>query len=749
MPDKPHIAILGGGVGAVTAACYLSEGNWRDRFESITLYQQGWRLGGKGASGRGVNSNRIEEHGLHIWFGFYENAFRMLHECHQELDEREQSGDPRWSTGGLRSVEQSFRRCSTVALTDHDGCDWKIWTADFPEDDDQPWLPRQTTWTVAAYVARTLDLAAAVAASLFGHERAARRGKGPYPPDAEISFVDAEREAQAALGAAPGVRSLQAAAELTAAAARPASIALLPALDVVLEIVDRVLDAARLRLDQLVRHDDLVRRSWYLLDLLLANVRGVVRDGVVEADDFDIVDDWDYRDWLRHHGAMRESVDCAFVRAVVYDLAFAYEDGDIARPRCGAGTALRGLARTFFGYRGALMYKMNAGMGDVVFAPLYELLVKRKVDVKFFRRVEKLHVSQGMVTGIDIDVQAVTRPGARPEDYVPELPRPVAGAAGAAAAGGGYRTWPSRPPGAVLPPRPAVVSGGAPPPDDSDVFESYWWSRQKSTSRHLHRSVRPSAAPPGPAADNAFDLVVFGLSIGSVPYVAGDLVAGSPRWSAAVTKVKTVATQALQLWLEVEPEQLGPDWTRDALAGGFVEPFDTWADMQPLVDEEGPSGAKSIAYFCNVMADPDPPLGRGDQAWVARHRQLVRKNAERFVARDLAVLWPGFLAPGGPRWEWLVDPDGRADEHRLDAQFWRANVEPSERYVLSVPGSSRYRIPPDDTGIQNLYAVGDWTACKLNAGCVEAAVMSGIRAANAINRAHGGPAVDVIGWDEP
>ena len=44
----------------------------------------GWRLGGKGASGRGP-SGRIEEHGLHIWMGFYENAFRLMRECYAEL----------------------------------------------------------------------------------------------------------------------------------------------------------------------------------------------------------------------------------------------------------------------------------------------------------------------------------------------------------------------------------------------------------------------------------------------------------------------------------------------------------------------------------------------------------------------------------------------------------------------------------------------------------------------------------------
>ena len=72
-------------MAGLTAAWRLSEPGWRDELESITVYQRGWRLGGKGASSRGPNG-RIEEHGLHLWLGYYENAFRLLRECYAELD---------------------------------------------------------------------------------------------------------------------------------------------------------------------------------------------------------------------------------------------------------------------------------------------------------------------------------------------------------------------------------------------------------------------------------------------------------------------------------------------------------------------------------------------------------------------------------------------------------------------------------------------------------------------------------------
>ena len=107
-------------MAGLSAAWRLSEPGWRDRFDSITVYQRGWRLGGKGASSRGPNG-RIEEHGLHIWLGSYENAFGMLRECYAELDRattRSRRADPdvgpgadsrrtiwAWPTGSARLAD--------------------------------------------------------------------------------------------------------------------------------------------------------------------------------------------------------------------------------------------------------------------------------------------------------------------------------------------------------------------------------------------------------------------------------------------------------------------------------------------------------------------------------------------------------------------------------------------------------------------------------------------------------------------
>ena len=91
-PRRPRVIILGGGMGALTAAFHLTaDPSWKQRYDSIELYQPGWRLGGKCASSRNpARGWRNEEHGLHMWFGFYENAFAMMRACYAERQADEQ-----------------------------------------------------------------------------------------------------------------------------------------------------------------------------------------------------------------------------------------------------------------------------------------------------------------------------------------------------------------------------------------------------------------------------------------------------------------------------------------------------------------------------------------------------------------------------------------------------------------------------------------------------------------------------------
>ncbi|MGL3213547.1 NAD(P)-binding protein [Bradyrhizobium sp. BR 1433] len=82
--SQRRIIIVGGGMAGLSAAYQLSLTSELRKQYHVTVYQLGWRLGGKCASGRDAQGRNIE-HGLHIWFGHYLNAFQMLAEVYRDL----------------------------------------------------------------------------------------------------------------------------------------------------------------------------------------------------------------------------------------------------------------------------------------------------------------------------------------------------------------------------------------------------------------------------------------------------------------------------------------------------------------------------------------------------------------------------------------------------------------------------------------------------------------------------------------
>ena len=722
----PRVAILGGGVAGMTAAMELSRPGWREKYESITVYQYGWRLGGKGASGRGAHG-RIEEHGLHIWLGFYENAFRLMRECYAELGR-----DP---SSPIASVEQAFERASLFIVQEPRGDAWLPWMAEFSETDDMPgsadaaeppslWQLMMRGLRLALDYNRATrttasDLEPAPGVSLRPLAEGATRPGVTLSPAPEAELPALAEEGRALFSK---LRLLVSdVVQLERAVAMAERLPLDPAdhgpadHEVLRQRIDRALDGLRDMRSARDDESDQARREWYLTEIVLSVIRGLLADGVLRHPDaLDSIDHYDFSEWLIRHGASEESAYCGLVTTLMYDLPFAYEDGEPRKPAIGAGTALRGAIRTVFTYTGAIAWKMRAGMGDIVFAPMYEVLKDRRgVDFKFFHRVEALHPSEegSRVASIDISVQAApldAKNGYQPLERVKVLP-----------------CWPNAPRNELL----------VKPVTAEDV-ESFW-----STAEPVERIVLRDGAD--------FDKVVLAIPVGAHPAHCQELMDKNPRWQAMVDKLGTIYTQAFQLWLKADTHELGCDWP-PATTGGYLEPFDTYADMRQLIEREAfpPGEVGAIAYFCNVMPTPRGFPSPEDRAIPKDAAGRVKANAVTFLRHAIAPLWPGgvYRYPTEFRWELLVDDDKeRKGLARFDSQFWRANVDPSERYVQSLPGTSRYRLAPDDTDFDNLVFAGDWTRCGLNSGCVEAAVISGLLAAAAVSGEP--PRQPIIGFD--
>ena len=149
----------------------------------------------------------------------------------------------------------------------------------------------------------------------------------------------------------------------------------------------------------------------------------------------------------------------------------------------------------------------------------------------------------------------------------------------------------------------------------------------------------------------------------------------------------------------------------------------------------GPSVARrrTAAYrglLLRSLDAPWPTTEDPDVTWRSAKRVLAK--AVELSRRHLGIYLPGAVTESGFAWQPARGADGRRGASALETQHVSVNIDPSDRYVLSVPGSDRYRLRPDESGYDNLVLAGDWTDSGINAGCIEAAVMSGLQAANAL-----------------
>jgi uncharacterized protein with NAD-binding domain and iron-sulfur cluster len=696
LPPK-KVAILGGGVGSMTSAYYLtSQANWQEHYE-ITVYQMGWRLGGKGASGRNAAfGQRIEEHGLHIWFGFYDNAFKMIREAYDTL--ARPAGAP------LATWQDAFKPHDYIVLTEWINQQWKIWNLEFPHI---PGTPGDGTERLSIF-----DSAEALLAWIRGWIHEAHALSETKPPvssgnwlvnlaatverNVKDLLVDARVAIDALKGAFKNLKTRQDHSELSAA-------------------LRGVKQWLMHLLDQKLENNDELRRVFICADLGITVLIGMLEDGVFEHG-FDVINDIDFQAWLIKYGAnLQFSVDSAPVRGF-YDLVFAYEAGDLTKPNIEAGTLLRAMMLIGIAYKGSIMFKMQAGMGDTIFSPMYQVLKERGVKFKFFHKVEELIPDGDGIGQIRLTEQAHVSSGNaqyQPFVYVK-----------------GLACWGNQPNyDQLLPAQAALLQA-------NNINLESSWSNWAEVYQTAFGSPLPSVTL---ERGKDFDLVVFGISKGSLTALCPQLLAKSSVMNTMNNTVQTVATQAYQVWLTKDLADLG--WTnqpngQEPVLSGYTEPFDTWAAMdQLLVREDWKAGAqnpKNVSYFCSVLpVSSYPPFS--DHTFPAKMSEVVKQGAIGQLENHMQALMPNAATSDSFHWDWLTNTSSATGKTRFDSQYWRANIDPSEQYVMSVVDSTAQRLETDGSGFANLYLTGDWIKTNINAGCVEAAVMAGMQTSRAIS----------------
>lgn len=717
--SKIRVAVLGGGISALTTAFELTNSEELRKKYDVTVYQLGWRLGGKGASGRNQKiADRIEEHGLHIWMGFYENGFRVMREAYEALGRK--------PTEPLATWEQAFHKHSYIVLEEKLDDGFHPWSFVFPTNYLEPGvggeLPTPLAYaqmlvqwiielweshpavhgggatsgihvpSLPAWIAELLHLVHAGREELSAVDH--RKGHGTF-----LSEVPPPHTHPVSELATHVLRLLHGHKQGTL----PHSPLLFRA---IAWLIEETMKLAWLFLRGNVNTDLETRQVWVGLNLAGSAAAGMLADDIFK-NGWNSIDHLDLRAWLAKHGANQVTLDSSPLRGI-YDLVFGYIGGHIKEGAFAAGTAMRGMLRMLLTYKGAIFFRMQAGMGDVVATPFYEVLKQRGVTFKFFHRVDALRLAPdgSLVSRIELTEQVRLAP--KVTDYDPLVMV------------NGLPCWPSTP-------KYELIADGKQLEDSGINLESSWapaWKDEHPVVLELGRD---------------FDQVVLGISIAALKQCAQDLIANNTDLANSVNNVQTVQTQALQLWLTETTAGLGwqrpPGVTEGPVLGAFYEPIDTWADMTDLLPRESwPDTARpsSIAYFCGPLVDANPIPPFSDHAFPARELAGYQQLARTFLDREVKGLWPNSVASDSFMWELLVDLASQAGPERLGSQYLRVNLDPTERYVLSVPGSTRFRLRANQLPYANLVLAGDWTYNGLNAGCVEAAVMSGMYASRAM-----------------
>lgn len=702
MSEPKKIAVLGGGLAAITSVFHLlQDPDWKNKYD-ITVYQMGWRIGGKGASGVNIKTGgRIEEHGLHLWMGFYENAFSMMRTIYE--------ANKRPPQAPLATFDDAFKGQPYMVFAENINGNWEDWKIPFPQIEGT--VGDGTCGDFALLVKSIID---DILNKFKDYLKSKHNQKTTSTSSRLISDLIPEFLKKDISKISETVTS-----ELDKAAHELLNIIceLLIKLKAIekefLNHVVALIDNFKKWIWDLIGNEvytnSTARHLWVSIDMFAAMYRGFVNDDMLQINDgviqidFDKVNNYDYGEWFEKNGADKKLTVGSPLIISMYDGPFAFIKGDITKPNIEAGTTLRNFLRLSFTCKENIVWRMQAGMGDTIFAPAYELMSRvYGVKFKFFSRVQNLKLSadKKSVSQIEISNQVRLKNNYNPLYLI-----------------NGLNCWPSEPLYDQINDEDAVKLQ-----TEKINLESAWtsWIDTGGITTLEH--------------GKDFDQIILGASLGSMPLMCSELIASNIAWQQMVQNVLTVQTQAYQFWLNKSPEELNVEDQK--LLSCYVEPIDTFSEMnQLLVRENWPAdlNVKYIGYLCGAFPDATVIPPYTDHLFPEKEKLRAQQNLHNYFNQNLQHIIPGAFTNNVFDWNLLVDQNNQSGEQRLNAQYIRANIDPSERYVMSVKDSTQYRIKTNETGFSNLYITGDWTRNHFNSGFVECAVVAGILTARAVS----------------
>jgi len=679
---------------AILAAFGLSDtAEQRARYD-VTVYQMGWRAGGKCSTGRVAPTMRVEQNGTHYLFGCYDACFDTVRRSFDELAVR--------GILDFGTYEEAFLPRNLLVFTQRFRGKWYTWNVRFPANGTVPgtldgalpfhdYVSMAIGWILElSFGFRALDKLGAKAPFEAGFEKPEWLHRLLLP----IETI-ADESARALFDLLANALS-----DLESGSATQARR------DAALSVVSALLKRLRTLFYRLfarrIDADLAFNRFFMQLDFACTNVIGIIDDQVARPGRLGQLDRIEYREWLRRHGARETTIYAPFLNTW-YDAVAAYVEGDPERPNLSAAVTLNALLRAVLTYKGALAYQMSSEIGDSFVAPIFQAVRERGVKFQFFQRVHDVVPDEhGRIVRLDMEQQVALK-GGDPASYDPFV------------VVRGRKAWPDEPRWEQL---------DLPPdrrPSDLESFYTQW----KGTRYTL-------------TAETDFDVVVLALPVGVLATHCSRILAQQPSWRDMVGALRAVETQSLRLWFQ--PDLAGLGWPYEPpIVSGFAKPFSTWEDDSHLsMREDWPPGRApgALASVFGALVAKWPPPGPYDASYPVRQRDAMIGNARRWLDTSAGDLWPGVQSPTNPHgldFDALVDLENRKGEARLAFQSFRANAGPIEAYTMATAGTLRYRLHSDESGYENLYLAGDWIRNGVIIGSVEGAVVSGLQASRAIS----------------